>query len=157
MKKLTSLALAAALAVGGLTAGGAQASAAEPVKKPVVQEQVGERAMTEFQAYFDPSSAGNTKIAVHSLYFKGDTNTSHNGRSASYQIKSPSGKVIASGTSPVYSFNINDWQIGHTTNALEFNFSGYLNGTYTVTYSYVAGGETHTSNSSIKYDGWVKK
>ena len=148
MSIIANALLAGSVLASGLT-GAAPAADTAPVQSPAIEQhaEIDQRAMTTFQTF---ATLSGNRVAHH-LNFKGDTNTDHTGRTANYVITSPSGKTIASGTGSIYSIpDIGQpGKISHTTYTEYFDFTGYLNGTYTVTYSYVAGGETHTSSKSV--------
>lgn len=98
--------------------------------------------------------SGSRQVTSDFTFFS-PTKSDHTGRTGSYKVTSPSGTVIQSATFTLGANLISDTD--HTKfKSQKFttpSFSGYLNGTYKITYSYVAGGSTYTDSLNLVISG----
>lgn len=148
MKKLATIALTGALAVTGLGLGAVsdspvnpfaatQASAADLVTNTVTLTGVGSSLIT-----------GTSEIYIL------NSTTNHEGRTGTWNVKQGS-TAKASGS---FSLTETRWDSTllagtYTSGGKAVNVSSFANGTYTMTFSYTAGGQTYTDSATFTVSG----
>lgn len=99
---------------------------------------------------------GGNKVVSNFTFFSNTKSLTHAGRTGSYTITSPSGKVVQTAT---FRFGSNTLPsaANHTkfksNDITSIDFGGYLNGTYKITYKYIIGAQTFTDTLNINVSG----